>query len=444
MNQVNNQPITKVYPAVFDDWRKADTFVRQENEPANDATKDFIVELLQEIGAANINSKRIRAVSDLLVAAKVSTSGCIGWQSGNDHLSGGPYTARILKDVRDCLIRSGNVKLMQTGSRGQEITSIFALGSLTIPKWLKFSKHGERRPVIVRASKPPTWHDNHKKRSISRQRFVPEITVLEDQVRKINKVLSAHPLTPTEGQSFGSCYRVFNNSSLSSGGRLYGGWQGNPEAVRLGMTISGESVCEIDLKASYLNICHGIFGGDDHLGEEPYCEIDFVKNAPDELRQKELRKLAKLLVAAYVATGGTSSRFPKGRAKKGEKYVSIPMKFSLDKSIKYNDLMGQIFSKFPLLREIKSSGKCIMFVESKIFVGAISSLADQGIPAFPVHDSVLVRQQDKLATIAALQVSLKNHIGIVPDMDISYLNETGEVITSIVERPVSSYNHKTD
>ena len=63
--------------------------------------------------------------------------------------------------------------------------------------------------------------------------------------------------------------RVFNNGDhpnfdWNMGGRLYSHGEGNYQqmerADRLRMTINGEPVCEIDIRASYLTIFHALIG----------------------------------------------------------------------------------------------------------------------------------------------------------------------------------------
>ena len=62
-------------------------------------------------------------------------------------------------------------------------------------------------------------------------------------------------------------HRTFNlgdeeGFAWNKGGRLYsdgkGSYQNIPRPERLKMTIDGESVCEIDIRASYLTILHAL------------------------------------------------------------------------------------------------------------------------------------------------------------------------------------------
>jgi hypothetical protein len=97
--------------------------------------------------------------------------------------------------------------------------------------------------------------------------------------------------------------------------------------------------------------------------------------------------------------------------------------------------MDQILEEFPFFRLINKSSPCLMFRESEIFSTAILDLVDQGIPAYPMHDAILVRLSDQTRGIEALQSSLKHHLGFLPDVDVSYMNKDGKVQSNYATRP---------
>ena len=69
--------------------------------------------------------------------------------------------------------------------------------------------------------------------------------------------------------------RVFNNRSWDKGGRLYSvgehTYQQMPEAERIKMTINGEPVAEIDIRASHLTIYHAMVGQPLEGSSDPYA-----------------------------------------------------------------------------------------------------------------------------------------------------------------------------
>ena len=89
---------------------------------------------------------------------------------------------------------------------------------------------------------------------------------LEEQVKQLNEFFDRFEL---RGGIHRGYIRVFNNGdhprfAWNMGGRLYSygssGIQQMDRADRLRMTIRGEPVCEIDIRASYLTIFHAWHG----------------------------------------------------------------------------------------------------------------------------------------------------------------------------------------
>jgi hypothetical protein len=54
---------------------------------------------------------------------------------------------------------------------------------------------------------------------------------------------------------------------------------------------------------------------------------------------------------------------------------------------------------------------------------------------YPTHDAMLIRVSDQNHGIEALQSSLKHHLGFIPDVDVSYMDNDGEVQSYYATRP---------
>jgi hypothetical protein len=89
----------------------------------------------------------------------------------------------------------------------------------------------------------------------------PETERLERYIKELNEFLACFELTGARHEGY---IRIFNNGSWAKGGRLYSPcedtYQLMPETKRLEMTINGEPVAEIDIKASHLTIYHAMVG----------------------------------------------------------------------------------------------------------------------------------------------------------------------------------------
>jgi hypothetical protein len=95
---------------------------------------------------------------------------------------------------------------------------------------------------------------------------------LASDIRELNEFLAECDIRGGEHHGY---TRNFNNNSWRKGGRLYsvgGGYQLNPEKKRLQMTINGEAVAEIDIKASFLTIYHARLGVPLEYTTDPYVE----------------------------------------------------------------------------------------------------------------------------------------------------------------------------
>jgi hypothetical protein len=97
---------------------------------------------------------------------------------------------------------------------------------------------------------------------------------LEADVRELNDFLARYELTGGEHYGY---ERIFNNLSWKKGGRLYSSseqcYQRLSERERLKMTINGEPVAEIDIKASFLTIYHAMVKRPLQGSGDPYAVV---------------------------------------------------------------------------------------------------------------------------------------------------------------------------
>ena len=135
-------------------------------------------------------------------------------------------TAKLLKLAEHYGIHSGNI--------GQH----FAPEPPTNPLVLKDYATGRGR--------------NKERGKVVKYPRTPETERLEADIRELNEFVATFDLTGAKHDGY---TRIFNNLSWKAGGRLYGDGAGNyqqmPEAKRHKMTINGEPVAEIDIKASH-------------------------------------------------------------------------------------------------------------------------------------------------------------------------------------------------
>lgn len=198
------------------------------------------------------------------------------------------------------------------------------------------------------------------------------------------------------------------------------------------MTIGGEPVVEIDIKASFLSMAHSWAESNAPLAFDPYQAVPFVAAAETDEEAKQRRKVIKLLINAYFFKGGELRKFPQGKKKDADTNKTIPFKkqYGLQHPAKY--YMDEIHATFPFLRKLKADGMSLMFRELVVMVDAIDHLLEKDVISYPVHDCLIVKASDKDIALQEIQNSMKRHEGFSPTVDISWLDNRGQVQTEIV------------
>ncbi|WP_201829215.1 hypothetical protein [Microvirga zambiensis] len=214
----------------------------------------------------------------------------------------------------------------------------------------------------------------------------PTATVerLMDQVRLINEFLDGIDI---QGGIHKGFYRVFNlgdhpGFDWNKGGRLYSigidNYQRLKEKDRLGMTLDGESVAEIDISGSYLTALHGL------LGQPLKIEGDLY-NVPGIPRS-----IVKGWLVATLSNAGHLKRWPKDKA---ADFVEETGQ-SLSETYSIKAVREAMIANYPVLDawgQVEIDWGDLMFRESEAVIGTMVHLIKAyQIPALPVHDSLLV------------------------------------------------------
>ena len=210
---------------------------------------------------------------------------------------------------------------------------------------------------------------------------------LEAEVKELNEFLDKVDI---RGGVHRGYVRVFNNGddptfSWSAGGRLYSGddsYQRVPRSERLRMTLNGEPVCEIDIRASYLTIYHAIHRAELDLTNDPYVLPKLGQDARAAVK------------AWFVTTFGSSkhiSRWPKAtkqdfREETGRDLSEYPIK----------TIREEVFKSLPLMcawgtEKAFCNWSFLMWLESHVMVSAMLDLMrHHSVPSLTVFDSLIV------------------------------------------------------
>lgn len=417
-----------------DEDRKGKAFVRSDYEPKDGETEAYIVALGESLKVitdqtrTTSRKKLIRCLSDLIMACRFRYGDLICWLMGKNVYSDPPYSYTIAKQVYDAAIREG---LIELAIRGKRTVAARYRVNFQVPDGLKFREHGEGRVLEVRAKKKRIAGGKFAPvKRVSLKRFGQEAERLEGEMKAINKLLKAHPLEATDGLSqWCSAKRIFSDGSLQSGGRLYGNWQGLNSEERLRLTIDGERLCEIDIKACYIFLANAMTGNTMDLPADPYRLLGFVKreNCPD--RQEQMRNAAKRLIPTYLSKKTEMVKFPVGKKDEAGRTVTYREEFGIHESVKVGDMMQDAYETFPFLKDVPFRSGALMWQESNIMVKTLLVLAELDIPAYPVHDCLLCKERDKDLVIDQLQWAMIKTVGCQGFMDVEYLDRPIEMIS---------------
>jgi hypothetical protein len=279
-----------------------------------------------------------------------------------------------------------------------------------------------KEPLQKRAAS--TRDNNRRKVQGKIMKFVPDdlSRKLEADVRELNEYLAK--------QVFGGgCVhrgylRIFQNGddrhfNWDQGGRLYSqpadtNYQQQDGDKRLQMTINGEAVVEIDLRASYLTIFHAWHGKQLAADTDPYVIPEFGEEA---------RKVVKLCVAATFGKITPLTKWPSDLLKDYEEENGpldrkrYPVAKLREKIAAHHPVLNQ-WGK-PLDGRVRTWAD-LMFDESRVIVDTMLWLKrNKDVPSLAVHDSLIVAQQHEGLTARTLKAVYFGHLNAVPLIKIN-------------------------
>jgi len=234
---------------------------------------------------------------------------------------------------------------------------------------------------------------------------------LSAEVQSINDFLHTVDIS---GAEFHGLHRAFAmgdapNYRWDKGGRLYaygGAYQTAKKATRLAMTLNGDPVVEIDIKASHLTVLHALLGTPLDIGEDAYEGLGVD------------REVAKAWLTATLGKGCPVTRWPKAANEEHRKRTGR----TLSGFNKAASVGAKVMARYPLLLRLEDTGISwadLTFKESEAVVGAVLDLVAQGIPALPVHDSLIVPAKDEAAASAVLVSHFERVLGVRPQLKVN-------------------------
>jgi hypothetical protein len=261
-------------------------------------------------------------------------------------------------------------------------------------------------PLVLRGFGTGRGQNRERGRIIKNYTRTPETKRLERDIRELNDFLARVKLTGGRHEGY---QRIFNNAAWDKGGRLYsigeGNYQQMPEPERLKMTIHGEPVAEIDIKASYLTIYHAMVGEPlEGLGD-PYARVEIARDVAK-------RWCVESFGNSAPKTKWSSDVLREYRGKGQE----LP---------KAREVAKAMLKAFPALKKLQPHADIwadLQFKEAEAVIGTMLILMRRhGIPSYAMHDGLIVPRskwdlaQDVLTSEHRRVVGVEPKLTVEPD-----------------------------
>ena len=272
-----------------------------------------------------------------------------------------------------------------------------------------FKKDKPKLLVDVRHPSMSNGRSKVRGRKVRQSNFVGNETYKQEEadMKFINDFLFNQEL---DGGSFMGLKRTFNNYTeedyqWDAGGRMYDidsdGYQKLSGDERAMMTINGEPVVEIDIEACFFTILSGLVNTP-IPNADPY-EIEGIPRA-----------IVKNWMTISLTKGEMLNKWPPGTPQKLCEKLSLP-KIPAASSVKKAILEQYRWLEWAS-KKIGGWAR-LQHIESCIMKQTVMDLVNLEIPAYPVHDSVIVPASARVKAIDVLQRQFEIEVGVRPRVE---------------------------
>ena len=234
---------------------------------------------------------------------------------------------------------------------------------------------------------------------------------LAEEVKSINDFLSSFTLA---NASFSGFRRIFSEGERDDfdynlGGRLYcagdKSYMTLSSLLRRQTLINNEKVVEIDINASYLTILHGLKGNPMPERDDVYA----IGGLP--------RDVVKKWFAITIGVQKFHSQWLPGNVAELSKTCLAYRPWMTVKAVQKT-----VLEYFPFMADWPSGEvrwSHLMFIESEIIIATMKQMMIQHhAPAFPIHDSIIVRKSDQDLAMETLAKQFQLLTGITPRLKV--------------------------
>ena len=176
--------------------------------------------------------------------------------------------------------------------------------------------------------------------------------------------------------------------------------------MRLKMTINGQPVAEIDIKASFLTIYHAILGEPLEGSTHPYtlAGID--------------RSIAKLWMVASFGNSKPATRWPPEMIKDYKQDTGKDLR----KQANAKEVARKMLENFPALKKLEDHSDIwadLQFREAEAVIGTMLTLMRRhGVPSLSMHDGIIVPRSKASLAKTILAGEFRRIVGVAPTLTV--------------------------
>lgn len=245
--------------------------------------------------------------------------------------------------------------------------------------------------------------ENGNKQSLPPMDF--EAEERNEWLNVINNVNISAKLTKDGKRLDRTLYAIYKGN-YQHGGRLYVtgtySYQRLSGKERQQCKIDGEPVCEIDFSCLHPRMLYA------------QKNIDFRDDAYDFYEDRSIAKKAMQIVINSASR--EIARQAIAKEINPENYKAFGTLRQAD------SIISAIEKKHEKIKEDfydESTWGILQFIDSRIIITAVKSLADEGIPAYPIHDSILCKTSDMSKCVHAMSKAYEDELKIKPMMTVT-------------------------
>ena len=323
-----------------------------------------------------------------------------------------------VKSQKGCWNRAFKSGLASTVTRGEHLSEFGLLKEIEIDIKSLPLLVIDKRPIFDREQ---LFTISHKMASMPEsQTLIKRLDGVYNEAFKLNREYWNKISIDRSKLTYGECClgsvgltRVFNGGGVGrwfqKGGLSY---QELPETERVKLLINSEEVVELDYSAMHPHIIYAWDG--------KQCPADFYE------RIMELSGCSRFIAKSIVLIAVNASSYKsftaainrdKGRQAKANKGRAVPKPILYDelksRGLHPKVIIESLTKVHPVLGKYIYSGLAnkLMLEESNIITSVLLSLMELGIPALPVHDSVIVPIRNRELVKNILERAYSQHTG---------------------------------